>query len=61
MQLVIEGNIPNLDVTAPGGILALALMYLQANNPSIADCFVITGIAFDPDLLRPAFVLLRSR
>jgi len=58
-QLVIEGNIPNLDVTAPGGILALALMYLQTNNRSIANCFVIPGTAFDLDLVRPDFILLR--
>ena len=59
VQLVMEGNIPNLDVTAPGGILGLALMYLQTDDRSIADCFAIPRTAFDLDLVRPDFILLR--
>ena len=59
VQLVMEGNIPNLDVTAPGGILGLALMYLQTGDRSIADCFASPRTAFDLDLVRPDFILLR--
>lgn len=59
MQLVIEGNLPNLDVTAPGGILGLALMYLQTNDRSVAALFDIPATAFALDLVRPDFILLR--
>lgn len=59
LQLVIEGNIPNLDVTAPGGILGLALMYLQTNERSIAALFDIPSTAFALDFVRPDFILLR--
>lgn len=59
MQLAIEGNVPNLDVTAPGAILGLALMYLQTNDQSIADLFEIPATAFALDFVRPDFILLR--
>lgn len=59
VQLVIEGNVPNLDVTAPGGILGLALMYLQTNDRSIAALFEIPSTAFALDFVRPDFILLR--
>ena len=59
MQLVIEGHIPNLDVTVPGGILGLALMYLQTNDRSVAALFDIPSTAFALDLVRPDFILLR--
>ncbi|CAI5978227.1 unnamed protein product [Closterium sp. NIES-65] len=34
-QQVLEGNTPNVDVTAPGAILALAMMYLQVDSCSL--------------------------
>ncbi len=46
-------------MTAPGGILGLALMYLQTNDRSIAALFDIPGTAFALDLVRPDFILLR--
>lgn len=59
MQLVLESDAANLDVTSPGGIMAMALMCLQTNDRSIAETLVIPSTHFELDLVRPDFLLLR--
>lgn len=59
LQLVMEGDLANLDVTAPGAILGLALMYLQTGDRSVADTFSVPSTAFELDFVRPDFILLR--
>ena len=59
LQLVIEGGIANLDVTAPAGIMALGLMYLQTNDRSAAELVAIPSTYFELDYVRPDFILLR--
>lgn len=56
---MVEGNIANLDVTAPGATLALGLMYLMTNDASIADAFAVPSTHFELDFVRPDFILLR--
>lgn len=56
---MIEGDLANLDVTAPGAILGLALMYLQTHDRSVADTFSVPSSAFELDMVRPDFILLR--
>ncbi|GJP44122.1 hypothetical protein CLOM_g3524 [Closterium sp. NIES-68] len=56
---VLEGNTPNLDVTAPGAILALGMMYLQSNNEAVAARLAPPATHFALELVRPDFILLR--
>ena len=54
-----EGSIVNLDVTAPGAILALGLMYMKTNDKNVADRLAIPDTHFALDYVRPDFILLR--
>ncbi|CAI5460425.1 unnamed protein product, partial [Closterium sp. Yama58-4] len=56
---VLEGNTPNVDVTAPGAILALAMMYLQSNNEAVAARLAPPATHFALEFVRPDFILLR--
>ncbi|CAI7806374.1 unnamed protein product [Closterium sp. NIES-53] len=56
---VLEGNTPNVDVTAPGAILALAMMYLQSNNEAVAARLAPPSTHFALEFVRPDFILLR--
>ncbi|CAI5967030.1 unnamed protein product [Closterium sp. NIES-64] len=58
-QQVLEGNTPNVDVTAPGAILALAMMYLQSNNEAVAARLAPPATHFALEFVRPDFILLR--
>ncbi|CAI7924626.1 unnamed protein product, partial [Closterium sp. NIES-54] len=58
-QQVLEGNTPNVDVTAPGAILALAMMYLQSNNEAVAARLAPPSTHFALEFVRPDFILLR--
>ena len=59
LQVVLEGNLVNLDVTSPAATLALALMFLKTNDVGVAASFVIPDTHFALDYVRPNFILLR--
>jgi len=42
-QVILEGDLVNLNVTSPAATIALGLMHLQANEMRIADMFFIPG------------------
>jgi anaphase-promoting complex subunit 1 len=52
-QVVLEGDAPNLAVTAPGATLALALMFLKTNDAAVAAAFAVPASAYALDLVRP--------
>ncbi|KAL2629518.1 hypothetical protein R1flu_014204 [Riccia fluitans] len=56
---VMEGSVVNLDVTAPGATLALALMFLKTNNKVVAARLAIPDTHFALEYVRPDFILLR--
>lgn len=56
---MLEGPMVNLDVTAPGATLALALMYLKTNDASVAARLAIPDTHFALEQVRPDFILLR--
>lgn len=58
-----EGKHVNVHVTAPGGILALGLIYLKTNNKHIAAHLAppTTLYQFECAHLRPDFLCLRVR
>ncbi len=58
-QVVLEGNLVNMDVTSPAATLALALMYLKTNDAAIAASFFVPDTHFALDYVKPEFVLLR--
>ncbi|KAL6526857.1 hypothetical protein OROGR_015947 [Orobanche gracilis] len=55
---MIDGNI-NIDVTAPGAIIALALMYLKTESAMIVSRLSIPQTKFELQYVRPDFILLR--
>ena len=57
--MVLEGNLVNLDVTAPGATLALGLMYLKTNDAAIARAFSIPDTHFALDYVKPDLIVLR--
>ena len=59
MQVILEGNLINLDVTAPGATLALGLMYLKTGDAAIARAFAIPETHFALDYVKPELILLR--
>jgi anaphase-promoting complex subunit 1 len=56
---ILEGDMVNVDVTAPGATLALALMFLKTNNETVAARLKIPDTHFDLEYVRPDFILLR--
>lgn len=54
-----EGSSVNLDVTAPGAMLALGLMYLGTGNKAVADWMAPPQTQYLLDFVRPDFLLLR--
>ncbi|CAD7696275.1 unnamed protein product [Ostreobium quekettii] len=58
-QVVLEGEMVNLDVTSPAATVALALMYLKTNDRNIASWFKIPQSSFELDYVCPDFILLR--
>lgn len=42
-QVVLEGELVNMDVTSPAATVALGLMYLKTNDLQIAKLFVLPG------------------
>ncbi|XP_019849502.1 PREDICTED: anaphase-promoting complex subunit 1-like isoform X2 [Amphimedon queenslandica] len=61
-QLVLEGKHVNVHVTAPGGILALSLIYLKTNNEQIASYLAppTTLYHFECVQYRPDYLCLRT-
>ena len=59
LQVVLEGNLVNLDVTSPAATLALGLMFLRTNDAAIAAAFTLPDTHFALDYVRPDFVMLR--
>ena len=59
-QVVLEGDAPNLAVTAPGATLALALMFLKTNDAAVTTAFTVPASAYALDLMRPDQVGLLS-
>ena len=55
----IEGSTVSLDVTAPGAILALGLMFLKTNCEVVAARLAIPDTHFALEYVRPDFILLR--
>ena len=56
---MLEGNLVNLDVTAPGATLALGLMYLRTNDAAVARAFAVPDTHFALDYVKPDLILLR--
>ncbi|KAJ7525602.1 hypothetical protein O6H91_17G058400 [Diphasiastrum complanatum] len=56
---VMEGSMVNLDVTAPGATLALALMFIKTNDEAVASRLAIPDTHFSLEYVRPDFILLR--
>ncbi|KAL0402924.1 UNVERIFIED_CONTAM: Anaphase-promoting complex subunit, partial [Sesamum radiatum] len=56
---IIDGNLFNIDVTAPGAIIALALMYLKTESQLIESRLSIPQTKFELQYIRPDFILLR--
>ena len=54
-----EGEVVNVDITAPAATLALGLMYLRTNNVAVAEQLAIPDTHFLLDYVRPDFILLR--
>lgn len=48
-----EGDVVNLMVTSPAATLALALMFLKANDSGIAAAFFVPDSAYALDLVPP--------
>jgi hypothetical protein len=49
----------NIDVTGPGAILALALLYMKSNDIAVADRIVIPDTMYSLDRTRPDHVYIR--
>ncbi|EDV29831.1 uncharacterized protein TRIADDRAFT_52656 [Trichoplax adhaerens] len=58
--LIKEGVNINVNVTAPGAILSLGLMFLKTNNRSIADWFIAPKTQTLLEASRPDFLLLKT-
>ena len=54
-----EGPLVNVDVTAAGATLALALIFLKSNNASVAAQFRVPTSTYDLHCVRPDLILLR--
>ena len=56
---VMEGNMINLDVTAPGATLALGLMFMRTDDEGVAAHLRVPNTHFALEHARPDFILLR--
>lgn len=54
-----EGPFVNVDVTGPGALLALTLVYLKSNDSSVADRILLPGTMYALDRARPDHIYLR--
>ncbi|OMO50083.1 Anaphase-promoting complex subunit 1 [Corchorus capsularis] len=56
---MMDGSTVNVDVTAPGAIIALALMFLKSESEVIVSRITIPQTHFDLQYVRPDFIMLR--
>ncbi|KAK3042105.1 hypothetical protein RJ639_001807 [Escallonia herrerae] len=56
---MMDGTPVNVDVTAPGAIIALGLMYLKTESEVVVSRLSIPHTHFDLQYVRPDFILLR--
>ncbi|KAJ4825076.1 hypothetical protein Tsubulata_040463 [Turnera subulata] len=56
---MMDGAVVNVDVTAPGAIIALALMFLKTESEAIVSRISIPQTHFDLQYVRPDFIMLR--
>ena len=54
-----EGTMINTDVTGPGAILALGLLFLKSGNKAVAERMAVPDTVFHLDLVRPDHLTLR--
>ena len=57
---VLEGDDINTNITAPGAIIALSLIYIRSNNAEILQRLKIPQTAVALDLLRPDLLVYRA-
>ncbi|KAJ0045529.1 hypothetical protein Pint_06537 [Pistacia integerrima] len=56
---MMDGTMVNVDVTAPGAIIALSLMFLKTESEAIVSRLSIPQTHFDLQYVRPDFIMLR--
>ncbi|KAL6977480.1 hypothetical protein U1Q18_026279 [Sarracenia purpurea var. burkii] len=56
---MMDGTLVNVDVTAPGAIIALALMFLKSESKLVVSRLSIPCTHFDLQYVRPDFIMLR--
>uniref|UniRef100_A0A2N9GLI6 Uncharacterized protein n=1 Tax=Fagus sylvatica TaxID=28930 RepID=A0A2N9GLI6_FAGSY len=56
---MMDGTSVNVDVTAPGATIALALMFLKTESEAIMSKLSIPQTRFDLQYVRPDFIMLR--
>ncbi|KAL6003369.1 hypothetical protein ACLOJK_023592 [Asimina triloba] len=56
---MMDGTLVNVDVTAPGATIALALMFLKTESEVVASRLSIPCTYFDLQYVRPDFIMLR--
>ncbi|XP_019433711.1 PREDICTED: anaphase-promoting complex subunit 1 [Lupinus angustifolius] len=56
---MMDGTSVNIDVTAPGATIALALMFLKTESEAIVSRLSIPNTCFDLQYVRPDFIMLR--
>ncbi|WCJ19904.1 Anaphase-promoting complex subunit 1 [Euphorbia peplus] len=56
---MMDGTAVNVDVTAPGALIALALMFLKTESETIVSRLFIPQTRFDLRYVRPDFIMLR--
>ncbi|KAE8695610.1 Anaphase-promoting complex subunit 1 [Hibiscus syriacus] len=56
---MMDGTSVNVDVTAPGAMIALALMFLKSESEVIVSRLTIPQTHFDLQYVRPDFIMLR--
>ncbi|KAG5109684.1 hypothetical protein JHK82_038907 [Glycine max] len=56
---MMDGTTVNVDVTAPGAIIAIALMFMKTESEAIVSRLSIPNTCFDLQYVRPDFIMLR--
>ena len=58
-QVVLEGDLVNLDVASPAATLALGLIFMRSGDPAAAAVLQLPETAHTLDFVRPMQILLR--
>jgi anaphase-promoting complex subunit 1 len=56
---ILEGSMINVDLSAPGAMMALGMMYMKSNDETVASYLDIPSTHYALDNARPDYVLLR--